>query len=392
LLFFIPAEWQDQAAPASTFFPLPMGCLWNWVHQTISPDELNSSSIHGVSIATNGDLFGVGTAYNTNIPIAETVIITGRDSQRFFLTRLPKDGDVIWGRSFGGTDGEYVEGLTSDSDDNVFVVGHFDSPELPLGSTTLVNAGGFNGFVSKHDSEGNPIWARSFGSLGFDLCEAVDIDPITKSVYVVGTLNLFGESRMLLQKFSPDGTLVWEIQGSDQFPFSRGYGLDLDSDGNCYICGSSGSGAVVWKIGRTGEIIWRKYSRSSAPRSEVFEDIKIGPNNSIYVTGYFDGKSQMVLDNFMILNSQEEAYAPTAIVAKLTADPPAIRHQRAADQLVFSWPTNQPGFLLEANSLSFQPQDWQALSTDVWNGRNVVTNSLDQPGRVFRLKKEVPAP
>jgi len=71
---------------------------------------------------------------------------------------------------------------------------------------------------------------------------------------------------------------------------------------------------------------------------------------------------------------------------------PTIRHDLASQRLILSWPTNQPGFLLEGNSLSFQPLDWQPLSTDVWNGRNVVTNSLDQPGRVFRLKKETPAP
>jgi hypothetical protein len=140
----------------------------------------------------------------------------------------------------------------------------------------------------------------------------------------------------------------------------------------------------VWKFNKTGILVWAKNTSSDRDGVGVFEDIAIGQGDEIFVAGYISGAHQLRLDEFII----ESADTESPFLAKLAADPPTIRHHFAADKLVLSWPTNQSGFLLEANSTALQPEDWQAIAADVADGRNVVTNALDLPGRVYRLKKE----
>ncbi len=70
--------------------------------------------------------------------------------------------------SFGGINDDIVTSLcVSDNGLYHFVTGYF-SGELNIGSYKLVSKGKEDIFFAKFDSEGNLIWAKSAGSLGFD--------------------------------------------------------------------------------------------------------------------------------------------------------------------------------------------------------------------------------
>ncbi|WP_102127245.1 SBBP repeat-containing protein [Deinococcus planocerae] len=94
--------------------------------------------------------------------------------------------------------------------------------------------------VRKVSAQGTEVWTRQISS--DVLVQGVSADP-SGNAYVLGTL--FGEtasggSDVVLQKYAPDGTLVWTRQfGSAERDLIAGLGVD--DSGNVYVVGNSGA-------------------------------------------------------------------------------------------------------------------------------------------------------
>ena len=95
------------------------------------------------------------------------------------------DGAVV---VFAGPGDDKGDAVTVDSPGNVYTIGYFgDTVDFDPGSGTanLTSNGGIDVFVSKLDSSGNYVWAKSFGGSGNDFGNDVAVDS-SGNVYTIG--------------------------------------------------------------------------------------------------------------------------------------------------------------------------------------------------------------
>ena len=90
---------------------------------------------------------------------------------------------------FGAESGKSV---VVDSSGNVYTTGYFANGDFDPGSgtTNLTSNGGYDVFVSKLDSSGNYVWAKSFGGSGRDYGHSVAVDS-SGNVYTTGSFSTY---------------------------------------------------------------------------------------------------------------------------------------------------------------------------------------------------------
>jgi len=133
---------------------------WSW---GVDTDTKNNAYATGWTL---GDLGGVNTG-----------------SYDAWLTKYDTNGNQQWIKQFG-TNGDTkgdteAFSLKTDLQDNIFVTGYTNGN---LGGT---NAGSFDAWVAKYDTNGNQQWVKQFGTSGLDEAYSVTVDN-ANHVYVTG--------------------------------------------------------------------------------------------------------------------------------------------------------------------------------------------------------------
>ncbi len=149
------------------------------------------SSVLGTVVDDIGDTYLVGSFKGTVDfdPGPGVVNLTSRGRSDAFLVKLDAAGGLLWAKSFGSAGDDAARGIALNPlGDDVFVVGSFSGtlvldPADPEAS--LVGAGRRDGFIASFDSEGNDVWARSFGGSLMDGINSIAID-LSGTVYVGG--------------------------------------------------------------------------------------------------------------------------------------------------------------------------------------------------------------
>lgn len=243
-----------------------------------------------------------------------------------FILKLNPLGNFIWAKSIGGTSSDHAYAISIDPSSNVIVGGDFIGTtdfDPGAGTSTLTPVGFLDPFVLKLDSDGNYIWAKSFGggsterirgistdasgnifSTG-DFDTTIDLDPGS------GTFNQSprGSTDIFISKLDPDGNFLWGAGiGDNQEDVGRS--VTVDEFGNSYFTGHYAStvdfdpGSEVFNLSsstpNTYDIFIAKYDPSgnllwagSMGGNQDFEmgnSIKASAGN-IYVTGAFYGTS-----------------------------------------------------------------------------------------------------
>ncbi len=162
-----------------------------------------------------------------------------------FVTKLDQFGELTWSKRFGSLGGDGVQGLATDAQNDIVVVGS-STGAVDFGGGPLANAGGEDLYVAKLDAEGNHIWSRSFGDSAMQRALDVATDPLG-CVFVNGlfrgTLD-FGGTPLLnagdddayLVKLGIDGEHLWSRAFGDS-ERQYGYGVVADGDGNVIVTG-----------------------------------------------------------------------------------------------------------------------------------------------------------
>jgi uncharacterized delta-60 repeat protein len=189
--------------------------------------------------------------------------------------------ETIW----GGPGSESTQGAAVAADGSTYLAGDtrtFGNPETP--DTALV-------FVVKFAGDGSLAWQRSWDGPDRFLSDAVrDVATAPDgSVYVAGaTLGIGGDA--LLLKFAPDGTLLWQ-QTWGTGSFESAEAVAVGADGSVYLAGSTrepASGALdlfIVKFASDGTLLWQK-TWGTLDGSEEGQGVAVGPDGSIYVSGY----------------------------------------------------------------------------------------------------------
>ena len=154
----------------------------------------------------------------------------------YFASRAPAlNTPPDWqnANSIGGTGADRAQSVAKDSAGNSYVTGSFEDTITidTTPTTTLTLNGSSDIFVAKYDSSGDAIWAVSYGTEAIDIGHGIIIDKTNGYVYVVGETadNLFA------RRFSiADGALDSVIySGSSKI----GQAITIGPDGSIYVSG-----------------------------------------------------------------------------------------------------------------------------------------------------------
>lgn len=216
--------------------------------------------------------------------------VTDNDTQinKLWLVKTNEDGDVQWSKTYGGSEDNRGSKVISTTDGGYAMLGYSESSDGNL----TENAGFYDHWVVKLDSEGAIEWQKSFGFSGSD--QALDIIQTTDGGYFTsGFLDVsasggdgndgFQEDQDISQtratlhgvgefwghKLDASGNLVWRryFGGSNN---DRAYAAAQAPDGGILMTGSSESedfdvsasqGSYdFWavRIDNTGTLLWEK--------------------------------------------------------------------------------------------------------------------------------------
>ena len=163
------------------------------------------------------------------------------------------DGHRLWSRQPGTTDGDFARAVTTDKDDNVYVVG-----ETGGALAGRLKGGASDAWVIKFSSNGHRLWSRQPGTSGADYANGVATDK-DGNVYVVGATGgaLGGPNKgnydAWVIKFDGDGNRLWTRQPGTS-GIDVAYGVATDNEGNISVVG--GTEGALGGVGKGNDEAW----------------------------------------------------------------------------------------------------------------------------------------
>lgn len=209
-----------------------------------------------------------------------------------YLSQVDGNGQVIWEKTFGGNNLDAIYALTS-ADYNYVLAGR----------TYSQGAGGSDIWLIQTDENGNLLWEKTFGGSDDDL--ALDILRASDKGYMLAgrtSSQGAGNSDAYLIKTNPTGDLEWEktFGGSDT---DRAYAILEISDGYLLAGGTSSQGAGssdAWliKTDENGNLLWEKTFGGSA--YDMAHSIVSIWNDGYLLAGWTDSQGTGNYDAYLV--------------------------------------------------------------------------------------------
>jgi hypothetical protein len=148
---------------------------------------------YSVTVNETGNIFCAGSFcetvdFNPGSGVFEAI---SNGEQDAYVISFDNNGNFIWVRTWGGADHECGGALYSDTAGNIYVSGRFwgitDFDPGP-GENEIESLGGYDGYLSRFDQNGNYYWTRSWGSEDYEDCSGVISDDLG-IVYTVGVFS-----------------------------------------------------------------------------------------------------------------------------------------------------------------------------------------------------------
>ncbi|MGB1039594.1 MAG: SBBP repeat-containing protein [Flavobacteriales bacterium] len=258
------------------------------------------------------------------------------NNQEGFITKFSPSGARIWATYLGGSEYDYLQSVTVDKNNFVYVTGYTrsDTGFATVGShkdtITPATTSGFatDAFLVKFSALGLRVWGTYYGGTAGDYGYEVVTDT-SSNVYIVGRtsstsgiattgahqttliVSSFGSgSDAFLAKFSSSGNLIWGTYYGGEAS-EQGYGLGVDKNNNVFIGGSTSStiniatlgshqsalglntmgnpttDAFLAKFNTSGTRIWGTYIGGEG--YDIGNSLAIDTNDNIYVSGRTSG-------------------------------------------------------------------------------------------------------
>ena len=212
-----------------------------------------------VSVDLQGNVLVIGAFFGDSM-IFSSVSLVNNNSQKndIFIAKYDSSGNILWARSIGGYNHDTPAAIASDKSGNVLVEGHFFSPFLYLGTTTLTNSQqGEDLFLAKYDSVGKLLWATSAGGDSTGVFAAdIALDSIGNE-YIIGnfiyswvtfdtiTLTNAGQQNFFIVKYDTSGKVLWATSmGGTGLDY--GSAISVDTHAGISICGGFDSPALAF--------------------------------------------------------------------------------------------------------------------------------------------------
>lgn len=139
-------------------------------------------------------------------------INNNKGSYDFWVIKISSSGELLWEKSFGGSEIDEARAITSTTDGNFIIVGDTRS----LDKDITENNGAADVWILKISTNGNIIWQKTIGGTSFDAARS--ISKTQDNGYIISGSsrsvdNNFknnGQNDALLIKITAEGNLVWQ--------------------------------------------------------------------------------------------------------------------------------------------------------------------------------------
>ena len=277
---------------------------------------------YGQSIVTdnNGNIYITGYFESSEITTFGSTILTSNGLADVFVVKYNSSGNVVWAKSFGGTNTDECKNIDIDDNGNIYITGYFKNA-IEFGSTTLTSAGNEDIFIAKLSSANGEVeWAKRFGNENADY--SLDIATDNNNVYITGVFYsntiTFGNSALFnnsdttvsgdifIAKLSTaDGEITWAKSFGEEYN-DVGSGITVDNSGNSFISGFFYSSTLTFdttatltndgdadvfitKFDADGEVLWAK-SGVGGDEDKTYS-LDVDDNGNVYTVGYFKSNS-----------------------------------------------------------------------------------------------------
>jgi hypothetical protein len=176
-----------------------------------------------------------------------------------FISKINPLGELMWVQTFGTASGDELGmGIVTDSTGNVYITGRWTGYDCDFDPGPGQDIHPINGwdeiFVTKFDSLGNHVWARTFGSPLYDWADigrGIAIDPLD-NIYITGGFKDIvdlspgggvdqyvskGQDDIFVSSLDKNGNYRWGLAwGSDSYDY--GFAVTVDNSGDIIATGS----------------------------------------------------------------------------------------------------------------------------------------------------------
>lgn len=278
----------------------------------------------GIATDTAGNVYVTGLFSGTASfgTLSITSISTDYD---VFIAKYAPDGTALWVNKAGGSAWDVGSGVTIDKSGNCFIAGAFRGTAT-FGTTSLISAGNYDGFVAKYNNAGVFQWAQRAGGTLEDKAQGISTDAIG-NCYVIGFFNGIAtvgttlltssdSTDVWIAKYDPSGTSVWAKRagGPDA---DEGKSIVSDDAGNTHVTGffegtslfgtisltSSGSRDIfAGKYDYKGDIMWMK--KLGGAQGDIGYGISVDSSGNSYVAGSFFGAA--MFDTISVVSANQD--------------------------------------------------------------------------------------
>ena len=234
-------------------------------------------------------------------------------SQDAIILKYDKNGNMLWQKSWGGNNREYLKNAIETEDGNFILFGYTSSTDIE----GLPNKGSQDAIIVKYDKDGNMLWQKSWGGSGYDsLSQVIETEDgnfilfgHSESTDIEGLPNKGSQDAIIL-KYDKNGNMLWQkswggnnreylknaIETEDESIILVGYSVSTDIEG---LPNKGGQDAIIVKYDKDGNLLWQKSwgGNGSDSLSQVIETedgsvILLGESTSTDIEGLPNKGSQ----------------------------------------------------------------------------------------------------
>lgn len=196
--------------------------------------------------------YSVVQTYDKEYVVAGTTSSSGYGSSDMYLLKTDSMGVSVWQKTFGGINIDQGFTITQTTDTGLVIAGY----------TNSFGFGGYDMYLIKTDKFGDVLWTKTYGGSNWDF--AYSIKQTTDGGFIIagGTYSFgAGDEDMFLVKTDSDGDTLWTksyggmnedeassvTQTSDGGYILTGYTKSYgDTNGDIYTIKTDGNGDTLW--------------------------------------------------------------------------------------------------------------------------------------------------
>ncbi len=379
----------------------------------------------GMTIDRKGNIYLIGHFDSPDFPV-ENYTLTNQGKDDIYLIKLNKYGNTLWVKSIGGSQMERGYDVVTDKNDDVYITGSFDSPQIMVDTAVLTNSGITNFFVARYDGNGNLKWAKKFGNNQNDECISIAVDD-DFNIYMTGWYhsNYILFDSIQLNKQDVNSGYIVQLDSLGKVNWAKsiygdsttyGTNVTVDKRGHIYLSGfaygisyfidttqlpTPGANPFylylyLAKMTPKGEVVWGlKFGGGLSydpDKTDYCSDMVANNKGSLYVVGNFGGDDSACFGNKKI---QGNNYLTNSdiFVAQLIDNPTsAIEWKQANEVLIAPNPTSSQlrittqTILQNATITLFNTQGQAMKTVDNISGHSTTISASELPNGMYYLQ------